>query len=452
MAAALRRLAMVLVLFGMVAGPAFSQDTPPAFKFGLDLGLGVQTFNDPDTTVSPTASTTTYQSLSLSPDFSIGNFGIGLALTLNYRFAGTGSTFMVRQLDWIPAQVTFQNVLALYLAKIAYVRWGQKGDPLFLKAGSFDDATLGDGFIMGDYSNMLFLPGDRHFGLQADLDGNLFTFPYLGFESAIGNLGQFDVVGARLYVRPLASLPVPIINNLQVGATVAADTNPYLEVPTLPAGAPATASPVAVFGADIQLPIVNVKDVVSLTTFTDVASIQGTRWGGMVGFGGKLIDVFTYGAQLRLLGENFIPVYFGPTYDLLRAQQFVIVQSGTQYTPSLVGWLATLGTSFLDDKFIFRVSLDGPFVAPTTDPTGLLSYPHMRAIFSLAEGVVPVFSFDFTYDKKGIAGWADFLSPNNAAFQAKVNFKTGPAVISFFYQVIANQPPISGLQTSISLF
>ena len=358
---------------------------------------------------------------------------------------------MVRKEDWVPDTVTFQNVLALYLAKISYVRWGQKGDPLFLKLGSFDDATLGDGFIMGDYNNMLFLPGDRHFGLQADVDGALFNFPYVGLESAVGNLARFDVMGARLFVRPLSSLSIPIISNLEVGATVAADTNPYLEV-TPPAGAPATASPVAVFGGDLQLPIVNVKDVVSLVAFTDVASIQGASWGSTLGVGGKLIGFLTYGAQLRFLGENFIPVYFGPTYDLLRAEQYAIVQSGTLYSPFLIGWLASLGTSFLDDKFIFNVSVDGPFVPPTTDPTGLLSYPHVRAILSLAEGVVPLVSFDFSYDKKAISSWSEFGSSNNAALQAQVNFKTGPAVISFFYRVIADEPPTSGLQTAIALF
>jgi hypothetical protein len=440
---------MILVLFGMVAGPAFSQDAPPAFKFQLDLGLGVQSFNETDTYSG--SSTTTYQSISLSPDFSFGNFGIGLAFTLNYRFAGPSSTFVVREADWVPDPVTFSSIVALYLPKISYVRWGQKGDPLFVKLGSFNDATLGDGFIMGDYSNMLFLPGERHFGLQADLDGNLFNFPYIGFESAMGNLAQLDVMGARLFVRPLASLKVPVISNLEVGATVAADSSPYFEV-TPPEGAPATASSVAVFGGDLRLPIVNVKDVFSLITFTDVASIQAQSWGAMLGVGGKVINIFTYGAQLRFLGENFIPDYFGPTYDLLRAEQYAIVQSGELYSPFLVGWLASLGTSFLGDKFIFNVSLDGPFVQPATDPTGLLSYPHLRAILSLAEGVVPVFSFDFSYDKKGIAGWADFLSSDNAAFQARVNFRTGPAVISFVYKVIANLPPTSGLQTSISLF
>ena len=449
MSAALRRLAMVLVLTGMVAGPAVSQDASPAFKFQLDLGLGVQSFNEIDPyTGTPT---TTYQSIGLSPDFSFGSFGIGLDLTLNYRFAGPGNTFMVRQADWVPDQPTIQGILALYLPKIAYVRWGKKGDPLYVKLGSFSDATLGDGFIMGDYSNRLFLPGEHHFGLQADLDGSLFRFPYLGFESAIGNLAQFDVMGARLYARPFASLTVPIVSRLEVGATIAVDTNPYFEAPP-PVDASMTASPVAVFGGDLQLPILDVKDVVSLVTFTDVASIQGRSWGGALGARGKVIDIFTYGAQVRLLGQNFIPVYFGPTYDLLRGQQYLIVQSDSLYTPLLLGWLLSLGTSVLGDQFVFNVSVDGPFVPLATDPTGLLSLPHLRAILSLADRAVPVVSFDLSYDKKGLGTWADFLSGDNAAFQARVNFRTGPAVISFFYQVAAGQAPTSGLQTSISLF
>jgi hypothetical protein len=461
MAAARRRLAVIVVLFGLVVGSAFAQDAAPAFAFKMDLGLGVSSFTETDTfTGSPT---TTYQSLSLSPDFSFGNFGIGLSLTLNYRFAGPNSTFTVRQEDWVPNPFTFQNFLSIYLAKISYIRWGHKGDDLFIKLGSFNDATLGDGFIVGDYSNMLFLPGDRHFGFQADLDGNLFKFPYIGLESVIGNVARADVLGARVYVRPLASLQIPIISNLELGAIVAADTDPYFGVAasTLTTlGAPPTASPVVVFGGDIRLPIVNVEDTFSLVAFSDVASLQVKTWGGMLGVGGRLINIFTYGAQLRLLDENFIPTYFGPTYDLLRAQQYMVVQSPVLTTPPLFGWLASIGTSFLDDRLIFRITLDGPFAAPASDPSGgLLSYPHLRGTLSLAEGVVPGITFDFSYDKKAIIYWSDLVSAQDAAIQAQVNFKTGPAVISFVYKIVYDptQTPdpwavTSGLQTSISLF
>ncbi len=452
MASSLRRFAVVLAVLLLAVGTAFSQEASPdnGFKFNMDLGIGVQTFNDQDTTVSPPASTTTWQSIAVTPDISFGKFGIGLALVLDYRF--TGSEFTVRTADWVPeGDVTFGSILALYLPKIMYVRWGEMGDPLFVKLGSFTDGTLGDGFIVGDYDNTLFLPNTRHFGLEAGLDGSLFQFPYVGMQAVIGNLAAMDVLGGRVYVRPLVSTNIPIVNNLQIGATAAVDTQPYLGT-----AATGTTSPVGVYGVDAQLPIVYVKDVVSLISFADVATINMKSWGSMLGVGGKLINIFTYGAQLRLLSDTFIPSYFGPTYDVLRDQEYAIAQLTP--TTANAGWLASLGTSFLDDKFIFKVTMDGLFAA-ASDP---LSYPHLRGILSLAEGVVPGITFDFSYDKKGIAAWADLVSPLNAAIQAQINFKSGPAVLSFIYDIVydpthpnASGDPWtvnSGLQTSIALF
>ncbi len=448
-----RRLAVFLVVFALAAGAAFSQDSgsPPAFGFKMELGIGVQTFNEPGPV--------TYQSLGFTPDISYGSFGVGLAVTINYRFTGANSSFQIRQADWVPNPVTFQSIVALYLPKIMYVRWGERGDPLFAKLGSFNDATLGDGFVMGDYDNTLFLPTSRHFGLQAGLDGSLFKFPLLGIETVIGNLAAFDVLGARLYVRPLVETQIPIFSNLEFGASVATDTNPYLG--TVSTG---VTTPVTAFGGDVRLPLVNVKDVVSLLAFADVATIQGTSWGGMLGVGGKLISIFTYGLQFRVLGNNFIPDYFGPTYDLIRDKQYDLVngRAGAGTVPATVGWLASLGTSFLGDKIIFRISVDGPFTAAPTSPTpeeALLVYPHLRGILSLAEGVVPGITFDFSYDKKAISTFAALVDPTNAAIQAQFNFKSGPAVISFVYKIAYDpaQAPnpwnvTSGLQSTISLF
>ena len=128
----------------------------------------------------------------------------------------------------------------------------------------------------------------------------------------------------------------------------------------------------------------------------------------------------------------------------------------------MVGWQASIGTSFLSNKIVFNVSLDGPFAAAPVNPTAaqaLLYYPHLRGILSLAEGVVPGITFDFSYDKKAIASFSDLVSAQNAAIQAQVNFQSGPAVISFVYKIVYDptQPSnpwtvTSGLQSSISLF
>ena len=439
----LRCCAVTLVLCGLAAMPAFSQETPPAdsLRFNMALAIGIQNFTG---SVEPG----TYSSIGLAPDISFGKFGIGLDLTINYN-SSNGSLY-VRRADW--AVDSFQDFLEVYLPKIAYIRYGVRSDPLFVEFGSFNDATLGDGFIMGSYGNMLFMPDQRHLGLQADLDGSLFNLPFFGFESVVGNLAQFDVMGGRFFVRPLVRTDVPILSGLEAGFTAAVDTNPFLD--TLSVGNP---SPIAVYGGDIRVPLVNLRNAFSLTAFTDVATIQSRSLGGMIGVGGRIINVFTYGLQLRALGADFIPDYFGPTYDLLRDQQYMIVQTGG-FSRAMLGWFATVGTSFLQDLFVFKVSLDGPFSpSPSTDP--LLRYPHLRGIVTIAEGVVPGVSFDFSYDKKAIATLSDLGSAEDAAIQAQLNFRTGPAVISFLYKIVFDptQSPhpwhvTSGLQSSIALF
>jgi len=79
----------------------------------------------------------------------------------------------------------------------------------------------------------------------------------------------------------------------------------------------------------------------------------------------------------------------------------------------------------------------------------------------IGEGLVPGLSFDFSYDKKGIKEWASLISAENALIQARLNYMTGPAVISFVYKiryVPEKVPPedpwvvTSGLETSIKLF
>jgi hypothetical protein len=463
MARAFRQGTIFLFLICLAIGPAFSEDAAASggTQFGMGIGIGVQSFNELDATGAPV--TITYQSIGFTPDLAFGKFGIGLAVTLNYRFTGDGNSFEVRTADWVPSTVTFGSIIGLYLPKISYVRWGLPGDPLFIKLGSFDDGTLGDGFIMGDYNNALFLPEERHFGLQAGVDGNLFNFPYVGIQTLVGNLAVFDVIGVRVYARPLVSTTIPILKDLETGLTFAADTDPYFNTASataVEAGTLTDATSVSAFGMDVRVPIVSVENVVSLIAYTDAASLQGTSWGGMIGVGGRLINIFTYGLQLRFLGENFIPDYFGATYDLYRDAQYQIVTSGTIYSQSMVGWLASFGTSFLEDKIVAKASIDGPFGAPTptTEAEKILYCPHLRGIVSLAEGIVPGISFDFSYDKKAIMTWADLVSAQNAAIQAQLNFKSGPAVISLVYKIVYDPTTTegwvvtSGLQSSIELF
>jgi hypothetical protein len=430
---------LFFVLVALAAQPGFTQAGGGGFDFGMGLGIGVATFADG-----------TWQSLSLTPDLALGKFGIGLNVKLNYRFTGgAGNEFEIRTADWVPT--SFPSFLDIYLPKITYVRWDEKGAPLYIKLGSIDDGTLGNGFIMGGYANTLFVPDDRHFGLAFDLDGALFAFPYLGVETFAGDLAELDVLGARLFVRPLVWLGVPIIRDLQIGATYATDLKPYLyDHP----GDPQPGS-VAVYGVDTRLPILNLK-ALSLAAFADVATIEGVSYGGMVGFGGRLLSFLTYGAQLRVLGPDFIPMYFDATYDLFRGAKYDFVQAGGGGTETTMAWYASLGASLFSDLIVLSIGVDAPF-AMGPDASDITQWPHLRAVFVLGDGLIKGLSLDASYDKKLITSFASLVDPTEAVIQARLNYQIQVAIISFVYKLrydVTHVPEwivTSGIETSIAL-
>jgi hypothetical protein len=433
----------ILVLFG--AHGAFAQEEEGGFDFGLSIGIGAETYDGK-----------MWQTLKLSPDIAIGKFGIGLELTLNYTFEPAE----VRSEDWMPRGD--DGFLDVYLPKFKYIRYGFKADPLFAQFGSIEYALLGNGFIMGGYDNTVFLPfyQDRQaLGLSFDLDGALFNFPYVGIETFVGNLAQFDVLGSRLYVRPLAFTDVPIIKGLQVGGTLAVDRKPKLYAVDELLGLPTpddSVDPVVLYGADLTLPILT-GSTFSFSTFADIAFLHDTLGPGnkgkgeMVGFGGRLMRVISYGAQIRVLGEDFIPTYFDTGYDLYREEKYnhVIAEDIESY----LGWLGSLGFSFLDDALVFKATVDGPIGDLDTD--SYLDYPHLYAVFILGQGIIPNISLEAQFDKRSLFD-SGVRFDRDAVIAARVNYSIGAAVLSFVYQRsidrYGNGDSKSGIGSSIQLF
>ncbi len=78
-----------------------------------------------------------YTTVSLTPEFTFGKFGLGLRLELlfdnqdNFKFRTTG---------WEDASAIARS--------IRYARYGQKGNPVYIRLGSLVAATIGHGFIM----------------------------------------------------------------------------------------------------------------------------------------------------------------------------------------------------------------------------------------------------------------------------------------------------------------
>ena len=399
----------------------------------------------------------TYQNLTLSPDIAFGKFGIGLELTLHYTFTDEAGVDPIRvEGDWIPDPALNQNYLDVYLPKFKYIRYGFKGDPLYAKLGSIEDGTLGNGFIMNNYDNTLFLPEQRIFGLAFDLDGALFNFPYLGLETFVGNVAHFDVLGARLYARPLAGTEIPLLKNLQVGATFAMDTDPGLHTDRPPGpgagvpvrGRPAPAHPVQ----------------------------PGDQPGGFQRRGGAgQPELRGRHGGLRGTARWGHPVR-GPDPDAGRELRAGVLRLHLRPVPRTEKYAIAIRAGGPRAR-LHRVA-GQPGLLPVRGPAGVqrqpgrsvpsrrrsdnyLDWPHLFAQFILGKGLVPNVSLELSYDKRNLAAdegfFQDLFSFAESVIQGRLNYSIGAAVLSLVYDI--RWDPLrgkwithSGIETAIELF
>lgn len=251
----------------------------------------------------------------LTPDVSFGNFGLGLDLNLDFDANGK-----LRSENFKDA--------ADYLSLIRYFRYGKKGDPAFVKAGAIDLYTLGQGNLMYAYSNSPSFD-NRKVGLVVDAD-----FSAFGFESIYSDFSTGGILGVRGYVRPLqfTSLSsIPILKNIEVGASFAHDFNEYAGITGVKSIVPQGNQAViefntdggarSAFGLDIALPVIK-TDILRVTPYANFTKIldngSGAATGIKLDFEGLGLVNATVLFERRFNGENYIPAYFSSLYELER--------------------------------------------------------------------------------------------------------------------------------------
>ncbi len=394
-------------------------DQGPKFTFGMSASLSTETISG-----------TNYEALGFIPDIGYGPLGVGLDLSFHFRFyeqPGGQFGFYPRQEDWWDSSLSTRQNVDKYLSRIVYVRWGHKGDPLYAQLGLLPSTTLGTGFIVGGYNNGALRPELRYIGLEVDAKGELIDMPYGGFESFVGNISAFDVMGARVYVTPFAitNPDNDFLKNIQFGVTGAVDTDPFAQVPNAP---DQTSGRVLVAGADTLVPLVS-TELFSAAATAD-AAFQGSHSGGEVGVGGKAIGFLTWGLQNRFLGEDFLPQYFDSGYEINRTAKFHIYNGDGPDVPATIGWVASLGTTFLGDQLTFGATLSGPWTAQDA----LFAQPQLQSYATLKAGVLP-FDLNAFYVKNGLTTFNKLTSPKDALIGAKVGYTVGAVTISVVYNL-----------------
>ncbi|MGC8767132.1 MAG: FecR family protein [Brevinematia bacterium] len=326
---------------------------PSEPKFNLGWEISAENING-----------TVWNKILLSPIFRIGKFGVGLYLvgywdgknniynttkwynSQEYDFGFYGNTFSITD---------FADDL---FKKILFLSYGSKGDKVFIRIGNIPDITLGHGFIMDRYSNMLNFPAIRRIGLQFDLD-----FGYYGFETAVADLSRSRIIGMRHYVRPLYG--TFLLGNIALGVSGVVDLEPYSVSNQVFEGNPS----VFFVGADVDFPVVDVG-VFSLTIFGDVAKggiyindlnantylisvftnkgfNQGFNLlpgeGISAGVKGGILGIIPYRIEYRRTTGQFVPSYFDTLYDIQRTIKLTNLITFTP--PTFNGILGSAGVS-----------------------------------------------------------------------------------------------------------
>lgn len=414
----LKKLAVILIVLVVCAPSLYAQtseeseDIPqetaekPKLGFTMNFLIGLSSYEN------IYGEQVSFQKFSFFPEFSYGKWGLGLDFT--FEFDGN---WELRDLDDNGKADTWTED---YHQKIYYIRYGYKGDPVYGRIGAFSSYTLGHGLIMEGYSNTLFYPQVVQLGLNLDIDGSAFNFPYVGLESVVDDVLDWDIMGMRVYIRPLTGLHSPILSKLEVGATVVTDNDPQ-EIPTdAPDDNPASES-VTEFGLDVELPLLERQDM-SLIAYADWAKISGKGSGSFIG------STYTYGwfkalAQLRFFGKQFVPNYFDAYYERDRATKYASLDA---YDEFYVGYL--IGTEIgIFNILNFYFSWSDGF----NDPEG----PRVQTGIGTAENAIRMIDASLMYDKKDIDSLEDFFSEEDSLLQLEIVYKvTRGAAIAFIYQ------------------
>ncbi|MFA5140201.1 MAG: hypothetical protein WC728_13300 [Elusimicrobiota bacterium] len=334
-----------------------------------------------------------FNALAFQPEVAIGKLGLGFDFYMYFDHDGK-----IRKQDWDSASDI--------VTKLWYARWGAKGEPVYARLGGLTDATLGHGFIMGGYSNRRRYPDVRQVGAQLDLD-----LGTVGFESVLTDVQRANLMGGRIFVRPLSSDTSSFAGGLALGLTAVSDFDPD-------GNDGSNADQVAVFGADVDLPVVR-SGIVSATLYADAAMTHlGRRYrekgcldngrGMAAGLRGNAAFI-DYKAEMRALEENFIPTFFDGFYDLDRSTAGVLKADGIAKSrnPGRRGPLIALGTNIIG-----KIRLGASYEDLNVDPMDV--YPRVRGEVRLDPSLfMGKLDFASVYERRSTESFAELTRTRN---------------------------------------
>ncbi len=439
---------------------------------------------------SITINNVTYGKAVLSPTFTIDKLKLGLYLPIIY------TSDMLNPNDWYRPAGNFEwdfgfggaewdpwDTLNDVVLKIKFIEWGDNRDPFFFKAGNLNDITLGHGLVMRNFANDAEFPAVRRVGLNLGMD-----FDFVGFEAMVNDAANPDILGARVYARPIPGFKAAVGLSLVTDLEPAEGLNMPMGPVTLTAdmiGNPIFFNP----GIDLDVPVVE-SDILSLVGFadaavllpyfrTDVNPLLGAipaglavkavydetatmplrNYGVAAGVFGNVLMV-DYRLEYRYFTGTFTPAMYDTAYERSMRKAYAVGLIGylnnptdPQYNQLKMGIYGEGGFK-LDNICNLTIGYFWPWGFDTTGNIVELDTDHLTIGFTLEKGVIPVVDIfgSVTYERtrfaktlgEMISGTATTfnLLDANTVVKAKIGYAVAPTLdVILLYTTTARLNP-----------
>ncbi|MFB6350357.1 MAG: hypothetical protein ABEK29_01000, partial [Bradymonadaceae bacterium] len=215
-----------------------------------------------------------------------------------------------------------------YAKFVRHLEYGTSSDVFHAEAGELGSVELGHGTIINHYHNVV-TPDHHRLGLSVSWDGEP-----AGGTLLVNDLLRPALIGARGYIRPgvvagasrwwtRLSVGVSLVSDLSAPMTLARDRR---DAPVVgPASRPAVADrqPTVIGGLDVELEAYR-SEQLSITPYADINHHFGLGSGLHGGLSAEYSPadpvVFSGRVEYRMLGEQYLPDYVGPLYEIDRYQ------------------------------------------------------------------------------------------------------------------------------------
>jgi len=384
-----------------------------------------------------------------TPQLNFGKFGMGLYLPAIF----TPDVGIFGFKDWQNHdEWDFRNLgdgFHDFIIKFYYLSWGVPGDPVYAKAGSIDNFFLGHGFIVDNYSNMIYFPEEITVGMQLNIDAGR-----AGFETMIADFSRLQLFGARLFARPVGT-DFP----LAFGVTGFYD-RPKPDVISIPGTIDEKQLPhILIFGADADFPLLNL-DVFSLKLYADAAKlayiyqevpttpemevvepgsfefVKGLGIG--IGLMGKIAKIVNYRFEYRYIFNYYEPGMIDSLWENRRLayqqelQELIIAQNQPTYEDTTSSGFLLEGGVILFKKLELGLGYENykRVVGTTKEPV-----QKGNLYVSVYEGLIPKVYGEFSYDRTDNLDNV-FKKPfdENTVLEANVVYQLAPMIgLQFSY-------------------